>query len=381
MEKAPRERRQENSKEDLTRRELFRRGGKTLAGAGAMMTLSHIEAIPGFAAEILKEGSELRKGCETMLKNVFENEKEVGGIASMKNGEWKGKWYGFTEGEMVSVNVTGETIVRALKKIAKEKGVDMILDVHTHPFSDYGEDAYEMRISLGEIELKEMKNGERPLLSMPPSTDDIERNQDLSFQLKEMYRLDPTRFFGAVFDPRGIWYYQVDLARYQEICVKREMVGKMRAILRNEVIGMPEHTVNSVFDKLQKREEGIKVNWLPSLTENDGVLNPSSSEEERKRATILSYLRGGDEELMKALTMTDEVKEALERGIRIEQEFYFLAQKFQDATQTFMIKSLKGDLTEEDYTTLSEAYTEQGSTLEFKSYQSMGLSYKNVHKQ
>lgn len=368
----------EKSEENITRRELFRRGAKALTGAGAALALSNIEAIPLLAAE-LKEGTALKEGYETFLKNVFEKEEEVGSFLYRgKNNT--GKWYGFTEGEQNKreVRIEGKTIIRSIEKILREKKVQLIIEAHTHPLSDFDEDAYDIPINLGEDELAEMKAGKRPLLSHPPSVQDLESNQKITMALRRQYGVPPSHFFSAVFDARGVWYHNMIPERCAAILLKQEAVTDMRMLLRQKVDAMSAHQIDTLFEEIKRRGTMTATPLSFDESENTSVL--SASDEKYKRAVIFTHLYTNDNEAIELVLATEKEKETLAHGIKMEEELHASTERFEIAGNVFMIKSLRGALTAEDYTGLQEAYADQGSTLEFQSYQNMGLSYKDLHK-
>lgn len=363
---------------DPSRRAFLGRSAKALAGAGAFALTSHLEQISAFATA-LKEGASFPHGAETLVREVFENEKEVLAICSIKK-DGKGAWYNVTEGTKYGVGATPESTIRTFARLLKEKGVEAIGEIHTHPLADEDEDTEHATVNLSEREIQEMREGKRPLLAQIPSPSDVWRHQTWAYFLQQKYNLDSKRFFSATFDTSGVWYLYTIPGITEDMYLQRKIVERMQTLLRLNAGLISEHDVDALYAKLQERDPDISWNWLPSLTEDNARLPDTATEEERKRATILAYLQNGDPDAIEAVLTDAHDKTIQKNGRALELALHATREKIGTAMKEYAAKSLRGSLSAEDYAALTEIYAEAGVRLHFESYQTLGLSYKDLHR-
>ena len=351
----------------MTRRGFFEWAGKSVAGAGALWALSNLEAIPALATE-LKENMDFKRGIEALMKDVFENNRETS--AMMYSGK-KGKigaWHQPVEGDKRGVRVSEQDFMRALKKILHEQHVDIIGEAHTHPlYSFYLEGAAEQLFS--DREMNEMREGKRPLPTMPPSIPDTGRHEEICFRLLQKRAIgDYTKFVSMVVDSRGVWYYQIEAEHYNQMQKKKAIVQQTIDMLAQKVEPLSQEEIDKLFADLAKHHGPLQT------TENP--LN-----EQSKRSKIIEFLITDEQAAVENFFTTQEELELYQKGRKVQNELDFLTQKRNEQVSLFILKALKeGELAKEDYDNLIEMYKQQGIWLTFQSYQELGLSYKNLHK-
>lgn len=356
---------------EMSRRNFLR---TIMAGGIAAGVLSGVEAKRLLAAEV-KEGMSWKEGIRALRSAVYKphaNE-EFAVFVRRKNG--KDGWHMPREGSRTEFLVSFSEFADIEQSIRRNE-VEKIVEAHTHPIDTAMIDKAEGGFGIPESDVHSMRAHTKPMISMPPSIDDIKK-YELLYIKKHASDAVPsffTKMESIVADPRGIWLYQ-------PIEIPKKPLAREFIKAKQEVVDYLFSVAKIITERLEKFSDKQFKRVMDIIIHHGGSVSNthSGSIAERRKKKINDIFSAlftdkliEEKEIMKHILSDPEMRTY---NTFLQHQIVILRRElaFHEIKNGFVQKSLKGPLTREDYATLIDAYEGLGINLKFYSYKDLGL--------
>lgn len=362
------------SVQEMPRREFLR---TMLAGGITAGVFSMIRTKRSWAVEV-KEGMSWKEGIRALRNAVFKPHANEEFALFLKRKDGKDRWHMPKEGERNGIQVSHDELREVMQALHNEE-LEGIIDAHTHPIDVML--TSDGRASMSEEDVRAMRAGTKPMISIPPSKTDITDIIDggklrLSVKVgKEQEQEGASDFLtkSMVADPRGVWFYQPITDKNDSFAKEYRNAAR---IVKNDI----NSQIKIVRSKIEKFSHTELDDILRIIAQKRGqvldVSRLSLQTRVSKMADILTAisheLNEGEKEIVQKILTAEEMQTRHASGfaelLLLRRELNFLETRVK-----FIEKSHKNPLIQDDYSNLIKAYRGVGVSLQFIPYQDLDL--------
>jgi len=326
----------------------------------------------------VKEGMSWEEGIRALRSAVFKPNANEEFALFLKRKDGKNMWHMPKEGGRSGVDVSYDEL-REVKQALYNQELEEIIDAHTHPIDVML--TSEGRASMSEEDVHAMRAGTKQMISIPPSKTDITDLVVGKLGLSGIKGRDRavaavTSDFSTksmVADPRGIWFYQPITDKNDSFVEEYRNAARRVENYINSAI----KTVRSRVEKFSHRELDTILGVIALKGGKAIEINrPPFQTRANKIADILTAVshelhEEGKEIMQKILT----IEEMQTHDAPVDSQLLLLKRQvhFLETRVKFIEKSHKNPLVQDDYNGLIKAYHGVGVSLQFTSYQDLGL--------
>jgi hypothetical protein len=317
------------------------------------------------AAEIMPDMS-WSQGIEALHHDALTAKNEAGATyVRFKDGS--GKWASISQGEATEQDTSLREQVKEIKSELRSGQIERICQFHTHPVFA-GE---KVRLITEEQRKIAEEQGENASISFPPSEGDISLwsvGQIRSFYKGNEFNAQKY-YIRAVIDPAGVWYYRPvtyeDVKKYPDLVAekkeRRDIAYKWRDYVNTRIQGLSDIEIT----ELVRRVKDSRYNEAAG----SGMSLKREELREIAKSDITLALMDNEEQISKSFFTTDESNLLQDQWVNIVKKGSERdAQMYAEAYTDYISASLKGEIKEDIYSKLQQAFVRSGAAVRYVRY-------------